>query len=120
MDVIHLRDGDRVTGEIKELDRGLLRVKTNTMGTVDIEWKDIERVTSNYSFEIEVSSGERYVGSILPSAENQYLDVTGEAGFSSLEHMSVGRNTQLENVFWKRWDGSLGVGFSFARANRVP
>jgi len=29
-DVIHLKDGDRVTGEIKELDRGLLRVRTNT------------------------------------------------------------------------------------------
>ncbi len=89
------------------------------MGTVDIEWEHIERVTSNYEFEIEVSGGQRYFGSILPSAENQYLDVKSEAGSSTLEHMSVGRITQLENVFWKRWEGSLDAGFSFARANRV-
>ena len=118
-DVIHLKDGDRVTGEIKELDRGLLRVRTNTMGTVDIEWEHIERVTSNYEFEIELGDGQRYVGSLLPSAENQYLDVTGEAGSFTLEHISVVRITQLENVFWKRWEGSLDAGFSFARANRV-
>ena len=100
-----------MTGEIKELDRGLLRVRTNTMGTVDIEWEHIERVTSNYEFEIEVSGGQRYFGSILPSEENQYLDITGEAGSSTLEHMSVGRITQLEIRVLEEVGGIAGRGF---------
>ncbi len=118
-DVIVFKSGDKVTGEIKQLDRGLLRVRTNSMGTVDIEWEDIERVTSNYRFEVEVSNGERYYGSILPSGEKQHLDVTGEAGPVTLEHMSVVKITQLEGEFWQRWSGSLDMGYSFARANRL-
>jgi hypothetical protein len=118
-DVIVFKSGDQVTGEIKQLARGLLRVRTDSMGTVDIEWKDIERVTSNYLFEVEVSNGDRYYGSILPSDEKQHLDVTGEAGPVKLGHISVVKITQLESEFWQRWGGSLDAGFSFARANRL-
>ncbi len=118
-DVIIFKSGDQVTGEIEQMARGLLRVRTNSMGTVYIEWKDIERITSNYLFEVEVSNGDRYYGSILPSDEKQHLDVTGEAGPANLEHMSVVKITQLESKFWQKWDGSLDAGFSFARANRL-
>ncbi len=37
LDVIHLRNGDTVTGEIKSLDRGILSVSTDFMGTIAIE-----------------------------------------------------------------------------------
>lgn len=118
-DVIVFKSGDQVTGEIKQLARGLLRVRTNSMGTVDIKWKNIERVTSNYSFEVELANGDRYYGSLLPSDEKQYLAVTGEAGPATLEHMSVVKITQLESEFWQKWGGSLDLGYSFARANRL-
>jgi len=71
-----------VTGEIKELDRGLLRVRTNAMGTVDIEWKEIERVTSNYSFEIEVSSGGAGLGRNLIQTNRSRLSLVGGSIFS--------------------------------------
>lgn len=117
-DVILLDNGDRVTGEIEHLEHGLLRVRTDFMGRVDIEWENVEQVTSNYLFEVELSNGERHFGSILPSDDKQYLDVTGEAGPVRLGRMSVVRIAQLENRFLQRWDGSLDVGFSFLRANR--
>ena len=118
-DVILLDNGDRVTGEIEQLEHGLLRVRTNSMGRVDIEWENVEQVTSNYLFEVELSNGDRHVGSILPSDDKQHVDVRGEAGPVKLERMSVIRIAQLENRFWQRWDGSLDVGFSFLRANRL-
>jgi hypothetical protein len=89
------------------------------MGTVEIEWKDIERVTSNYEFEIELGDGELYYGTIRPSGDNQLIDLTGEAGSATLEHMSIVRITQLENSFWSRWYGSLDAGLSFAKANHL-
>ncbi len=45
-DVVILKNGDHVTGEIKSLDRGKMTLSTDSMGTVQIEWEDVARVTS--------------------------------------------------------------------------
>ena len=37
-DRIHLKNGDAITGNMKELDRGKLRVKTRTMDDIYINW----------------------------------------------------------------------------------
>ena len=47
-DVVILKNGDRITGEIKKLDRGKLKLKTDDMSTVyielDLDRADLERV----------------------------------------------------------------------------
>ena len=63
-DIVSLKNGDRVTGEIKELQRGKLTVKTNSMGTVSIEWKDVIDVESPYEFSVELEDGALYFGPI--------------------------------------------------------
>jgi len=118
-DIIFFKSGDQVTGEIQDMSLGKLSVRTDSMGTVDIEWDDIERVTSNYEFEIQLANGELYYGSIRPSGEYQFLDITGEASAVTLEHNSIVRITQLEDLFWSRWSGSLDAGFSFKKANQL-
>ena len=45
-DVVELRNGDRITCEIQKLARGKLTVKTDGIGTISIEWDDVERVRS--------------------------------------------------------------------------
>ena len=45
-DIVVLKNGNTITCEIKRLSRGKLRVKTDDMGTVDIEWDKIESVTA--------------------------------------------------------------------------
>ena len=49
-DVVILKNGDRITGEIKGLDLGILTLKTDWMGTVEIEWDNIERVKSSFRY----------------------------------------------------------------------
>ena len=41
-DVVILKNGDHVSGEIKSLERGKLSLSTDSMGTVKIEWEDVE------------------------------------------------------------------------------
>jgi len=38
-DTVRLYNGDRITGEFKRLEYGMLNFKTNDMGTLNIEWK---------------------------------------------------------------------------------
>ena len=46
-DRIHLRNGDVITGSMKELDRGKLRVKTRTMDDIYINWVYIESIDTD-------------------------------------------------------------------------
>ncbi|MFQ5936542.1 MAG: hypothetical protein ACE5LB_09050 [Acidiferrobacterales bacterium] len=39
-DKVELMNGDVITCEIKSLQRGVLRVSTDSMGTLDIEWEE--------------------------------------------------------------------------------
>ena len=66
-DVIVLINGDSVTGEIKELDRGLLRYKTDSAGTLLVEWEDVVTLSSKDSFEVKTTSGGRFFGSLTAS-----------------------------------------------------
>ena len=45
-DVVVLENGDRVTGEIKGLEHNRLRLSTDHMGTIYIEWDKIARLSS--------------------------------------------------------------------------
>jgi hypothetical protein len=118
-DVVILKNGDHVTGEIKALARGKLSLSTDSMGTVSIEWEDVERVTSQWVFEVETETGLRTFGSLAPAAEPKTMEIIGEGSRNTLNQTSVVRLTQIEAGFLSRLEGYVDVGFNFARANRA-
>jgi hypothetical protein len=59
-----LSSGDRVTDEIKGLDRSQLTVRTLDLGTVQIRWQHVVRLNSNRTLEVELAGGRRVQGSI--------------------------------------------------------
>ena len=63
-EVVELSNGDRVTGEIKGLDRSQLTVRTLDLGTVHIRWQRVVRLNSNRTLEIELADSRRLQGSI--------------------------------------------------------
>ena len=118
-DVVILKNGDHITGEIKSLARGKMSLSTDSMGTVSIEWEDVERVTSQWVFEVETETGLRTFGSLSPAAEPKTMEIIGEGTRNTLNQTSVVRLTQLEAGFLSRLEGYVDVGFNFARANRA-
>ncbi len=116
-DVVILVNGDHVTGEIKRLERGILFVSTDSMGTVEIEWDKIERVTSQYRYTVALQSGLRLVGSLASGDEEQVLEVVSIGDKASIGYLRVVEIEPLEESFWQRLKGSVDFGFSFAEAN---
>jgi Protein of unknown function, DUF481 len=116
-DVVELTNGDRITCEIKKLDRGKLTVKTDGIGTVAIEWDDIDRLTSAARFDLELESGEHHYGMLVRGADARTVDVVdGQVKV----HLALGDIVRLAAVggsFWARLDGSIAAGFNFASAN---
>ena len=115
-DIVVMNNGDRITGEVKSLSRGLLQYSTNAMGTLQIQWDSIASVTSVDDFEVELDSGARMFGSLRPGAAGELLVFRGtdtvRVGMSRVVDIA-----EVKKTFWNRWDGSLDLGFNFAQAN---
>jgi hypothetical protein len=116
-DVVTLLNGDRFTCEIKELQRGLLRVTTDSVGTLYIEWLDIASVQSSKQFTVETASGILAFGALQTSGEGKGLGVTAEQRTVHLKQSAVVSITPLKDTFIARLDGSVALGFSFKKAN---
>lgn len=117
-DVVVLRNGDRLTGEIQQLERGRLSLKTDDLGTVEIEWDKIESVTATAPFDVDDVSGRRYMGSLRPGAPGQ-VRVEWADRAASVELLKVVRMRRLHTSFWKRLDGSLDLGASYTSATSL-
>ena len=72
-DTVYLQNGDRITGEIKRFEYGILFFKTDAMGTLKIEFNDIRTFYSNEQYTIQIANGLRFFGSIDTSATNGYV-----------------------------------------------
>jgi len=118
-DIVIMTNGDTLTCEIKELVRGRLRVSTDSMGTILVEWEDVRQVTSPSRFEVELATGERFIGSFRATPQPGRLSVAGDTGTTVHGHASVVRITPMGDSWWSRVDGSLDLGFSFTKANEA-
>jgi hypothetical protein len=117
-DVITLRNGDRITGEIMELDRGRLELKTDDAGTIDIEWDKITRIEAVRQFEVGTSDGRRFLGSLQSTGDLRVV-VAGDAGPVMLAMSEVTGIVPIGTSFWARLDGSFDAGFNYTRSSGI-
>jgi hypothetical protein len=115
-DIVEMLNGDRITCEVRKLERGKLTVKTDGIGTISIEWDDVVHVASATTYDVELSSGQRYIGSIARS-DPKTISVVTASGPERLVMDTVIRISPLRGSFWRRLDGSIDAGFSFTQAN---
>jgi len=112
-DTVVLVNGDRITGEIKSLDRGRLRFSTDDMKTIYIDWVKIVRVESPNIFEIETEGFKRLFGSLTDSGEDSWIVISsGEVTYTQRIDRVV-RITPLRGSFWRRLKILLDVGYSY-------
>src|SRR5580765_2347113 len=74
-DVLVLLNGDRLTGEVKELSQGKLKFKTDTMDTLYIQWDKVANLQTQQRLEVELIGGGRYFGSAEQSTESGQLQI---------------------------------------------
>lgn len=116
-DIVILGNGDRITGEIKKLEFGMLKYSTDDMGTIGIEWDHVDFITSTDSFEVELQSGEKFYGRIVKTDMPRKMAISGARARGVLDMSLVVGITPLEKRFLDRVKGSFSLGYSFAKAN---
>ena len=117
-DIITLANGDRITGEIKGLDKGRLELSTDDMGTINIEWDNIVQISSPRVFEVETTDGRRLLGTIAMAGERT-ISVKDVTGAVTLRIQEITRVSPIGAGFWSKLEGSLGAGFSYTRSSGI-
>src|SRR5215469_14006289 len=79
-DIVMLRNGDRLSGDILSVEFGILSLSTDNMSTLSIEWPAVRSVTSKFEFAIERRGGSRYHGVITTSDDGADLIVQSAQG----------------------------------------
>ncbi len=118
-DIVYLHNGDRITGEVKNLLRGKLEFSTDHMGTIHIEWDDIREIVSNTSQALELSNGQRFYGPLVKAENPDIVAVNtaeGQVGLNTLDVISM---YPVEASFWERLDLSVSLGFSWDKGSNV-
>lgn len=118
-DIVVFGNGDRLTGEVKSLERGRLRFKTDATDTISIEWDDVAFLSSGQNIQIETSDGARYLGSIRRADSDFMMIVQTRSGPVELDSTSVVLMTPIEERGVSRIDGDVTAGYSFAKASEI-
>jgi hypothetical protein len=113
---VTVRNGDRMVGEIKGLQRGQLEFKTDAMSTVYVKWPRVATVKTDKVFEIQLDDGRVFFGSLTPGSQDSVVIKTDSqsVGVATQRVVSLQR---LKPSFWEALDGSVNLGFDFTQQN---
>jgi hypothetical protein len=113
-DTVWIRNGDRITGEVKSLSRALLKYSTDDLGTISIEWDKVERISTTTVLEVQLRRGEKFYGHVGQAAAG-YLVL----GTEPLALAEIVRMVPIENRFVSRLSGYLDLGFSYQKSHNA-
>lgn len=118
-DVIYTKNGDRITGEIKKLQNGIIHIDPPYGENVfQIDWDDVERVESSRNYVIETSGGQRVRGTIQHDPEDtKQIIVEEDTGPMVLERPEVVWVRPFDIGFWNRIAFSIDLGATVTKAN---
>ena len=112
-DVVVIDNGDRLTGEVKSLERGRLRFKTDATDTVSIEWDNVAYLSSDQNIQVETDSGTRHLGHLARADETRRILVQTPDGTVDLDADTVVLMTPIEESGISRLDGDITAGLNF-------
>jgi putative salt-induced outer membrane protein YdiY len=120
-DRLHLKNGDTITGDLKQLDRGKLRFKTLTMDTVYINWIDIESIDSNKYLRVERTDGTFNYGVIKKTnlTDNLVILDRNEEVEIPVPVIASIQPIRVKESFWRRLEGDISGGLDYKKASDI-
>ncbi len=120
-DTVIMTNGDRLTGEVKRLEQGVLYIETDYFsGSVGVDWLQVEKVESKATFQIVLSNGKRISGSIskeavsVPGEDFKVHAPTSDVPVAGVDVVEIQSQKQ---TFWRQLKGSIDFGYNFTSGN---
>src|ERR1044071_8959764 len=115
-DVVILKNGDRLTGEIKGLQHGELKFKASYMAeAVRLDWARVERLESKDRYLIALVDGQLFTD-LLRLATDDFL-IGAEKDAVRVSQTEVLKITPVEAKFWRQLEVTIDFVFNFTSGN---
>ncbi len=124
-DVLVMRNGDRLTCEIKRLDSDVLYVRLDyVLGTISVNWSKVDHVESKQLFLVKTQDGSVYTGALStassPNARLVKIEVLEPSSTKvELEQSQITQMEQTAENFFERFNGQIGAGSTYNRGNQT-
>jgi hypothetical protein len=121
-DLVIMKNGDHLTGEVKKLEHGILYVDLEYVsGSVGLDWLKVERVQSSGGFQVVLKNGERVAGTIekVTAAEAPDKDFAIHAAQGDVRAAAPDVITvqSQKRSFWRQLTGAIDFGYNFTSGN---
>jgi putative salt-induced outer membrane protein YdiY/sRNA-binding regulator protein Hfq len=121
-DLVLMKNGDRLSGEVKGLQNGILYVKTDYVDDkIALDWRQVQGVESTAEYQITLVNGLRVTGKIkrfskAPSADQEFL-ITSTSGNRYFPASAIAEISTQKDTFWRQLTGSVDAGYTFTSGN---
>jgi putative salt-induced outer membrane protein YdiY len=121
-DTVIMKNGDRLTGEVKRLEQGVLYLETDYFsGSVGVDWTQVDKIESTANYRIVLNDGTRLIGKIEKGTAEAKPDKDftvhapgGDVPVSGADVVEIG--SQKQN-FWRQLKGSIALGYNYTSGN---
>ena len=123
-DVIVMKNGDRMTCQIKGLDAGVLYVSFDYIdGTASVDWSKVARLESKQLFIVKTQDGSMYSGSLTTPETPDNRPVKLQVLETPEKEVAVDRSEVVQMVqtsenFWQRFSGEIAWGIIYSKGNQ--
>ncbi|MFZ0794554.1 MAG: hypothetical protein WAM65_12340, partial [Candidatus Korobacteraceae bacterium] len=123
-DVVVMKNGDRLTCEIKGLNSGVLYVNLDyILGTSSVQWSKVHHVESQQLFIVKTEGGAVYTGTLLtsdlPGDRPMQIEVATAPGTKvAIERAQIVKIDQTSQNFWQRFNGDINLGAIYSKGNQ--
>ena len=119
-DTIRLMNGDVVTGEIKSLNFGNLKYKTDGMSTLDVKWDHVTQIKSKYKFEVTLDKGGVYLAYMDTTANLNEINLIINSKVSfTVTTTEVVAILKIDDTFWGKFSGGFGFGLNYSKGSNI-
>jgi hypothetical protein len=123
-DTLVMRNGDRLTAEVKGLNEGVLYASFDyILGTSSVQWSKVAYIESKQLFIVKTADGSVYTGT-LGTAETEEKRPVEIKVVESSDHATVLPRKEIVTMaetsdkFWQRFSGDLNSGIIYSKGNQ--
>ncbi len=122
-DVIFMKNGDRVTCEIKGLDANTLFISVDyILNTLSVDWSKVDHLESKQLFIVKTQEGMVYSGALSTPGTSGgrpvRIQILGASDTKvDLEKTQITKLDPTSSNFWERFNGDVGLGVTYNKGN---
>jgi len=124
-DVLVMKNGDRMTCQVKGLSAGVLYVAFDYIdGTVSVDWSKVSRLESSQLFVVKTQNGSVYTGTLTTPetaggrpVKIQVVETRGQG--EVLDRSKIVQMVATSESFWQRFSGEVSFGTTYTKGNQT-